>query len=229
MTIKYYYDIEQNTDAWLKLRRGVLTASNISKILTPVDLKISKATGYLHDFCRQTIDDMPYGDFSTRHTDRGHIEETLALQVYEKNKGGLKRCGFVENTELGFKIGCSPDALVGDDGVVQVKSFTPNVQLGNIAQDKIEPKDMLQVQMELLVMRRKWCDLIYQSSGTYQMVTPVFPDEKIQAVIKEACKDFNSRVEMTLQAYREKIADKTRFFPTEYVKGLYDKTEEQMI
>jgi hypothetical protein len=229
MSIVYHYDIEQNSEAWLKMKRGVLSASNICKVLTPARLEISKTTGYLYEFCRQRVDDMPYGDFSTRHTDRGHIEESLALQVYEAKFGGLKRCGFVENTKHGFKIGCSPDALVGDEGGVQVKSFTPNVQFGNIIEDKIENCHALQVQMELFVTERQWWDVIYQSSGTHQVVTRVYPDEAKQVKIKEACADFYSRVEIAMQTYCQKIADETRFFPTQYVAGLYDQIEEEMI
>lgn len=226
--IKYYYDIEQNTEAWQKLRRGIITASNISKILTPAKLQISKATGYLYTFCRQTIDEMPFGDFSTKATDRGHIEETLALQVYEAKRGGLKRCGFIENDDYGFKIGCSPDALCRDDGGVQVKSFTPNVQFGNIVDEEIEPTHMLQVQMELLVSGREWWDFIHQSSGTHQIVTRVEPDKVVHSKILEACENFYSRVNEALQKYHGKVADETRFFPTQYVAGLYDNPEEEI-
>lgn len=224
--IKYHYEIEQNTDSWLKLKRGVLTASNICKILTPSRLEISKATGYLYEFCRQLVDDMPYGDFSTRHTDRGLVEECFALQTYEANFGGLKRCGFVENTRHGFKIGCSPDALVGEEGGVQVKSFTPNAQFGNIVEDRIEACHLLQVQMELFVTERAWWDVIYQSSGTHQIVTRVYPDEEKQGKIKEACSDFYSRVEIAMQTYRQKLTDAKRFFPTPPVEGLYNQPVE---
>ncbi len=232
MTIQYLYDIEQNTPEWLALRRGIITASNISKILTPAKLEITKSTGYLYDFCRQTLDTMPYGDFSTRHTDRGHIEETRALQDYHKkhgdNFGVMRRCGFVLNDNHGFKIGCSPDVLVGDDGGVQVKSFTPNVQFGNIVEDKIERDHILQTQMELFVSERKWWDILYQSSGTVQMRTRVTPDAAIQEKIKEACSAFYKRVEDAINIYREKITDETRFMPTAYVAGLYDQVDEEM-
>lgn len=226
--IKYYYDIEQNTDAWLKLKRGVLTASNICKILTPAKLEISKSTGYLYEFCRQRLDQMPYGDFSTRHTDRGHVEEVIALQVYEAHLGGLKRCGFVVNSKHGYDIGCSPDALIGDEGGVQVKSFTPNVQFGNIVEDKIEGCHMLQVQMELFVTERKWWDVVYQSSGTHQIVTRVYPDEQKQEKIKETCTDFYSRVNAAMEKYQQKVSDQTRFFPTQPVDGLYNQQIEEM-
>lgn len=226
--IKYYYDIEQNTEAWQKLRRGIITASNISKILTPVQKKISTSTGYLYTFCRQSIDEMPFGDFSTRATNRGHIEESLALQVYEAKRGGLKRCGFIENDDYGFKIGCSPDALCNDDGGVQVKSFTPNVQFGNIVDEDIEPPHLLQTQMELLVSGRSWWDFVHQSSGTHQIVTRVYPDKKTHSEILEACGDFYSRVNKSLEIYRGRIADETRFFPTQYVAGLYDQIEEEI-
>lgn len=228
MTIKYYMDLEQGSDEWNQRRRAVLTASNISKILTPAKLQITKSTGYLYNFCRQKLDDMPYGEFSTRHTDRGHIEEEIALQIYEAKHGGLKRCGFVENTLHGYKIGCSPDALIGDDGGVEVKSFTPNVQFGNIIEDKIDNKHMLQVQMTLFVTQRKYWKLIYQSSGTEQIITHVLPDTEKQAKIKEACRDFYSRVDDVMEKYRTKILDTERFTPTEYVAGLYDQPEEEM-
>lgn len=228
MTIEYFYDLGQNSDAWLKMRRGILTASNIMKILTPAKLEISKATGYLHTFCRQSLDEMPFGHFSTRHTDRGHIEESLALQVYEAKHGGLKRCGFVLNTLHGYKIGCSPDALIGDDGGVQVKSFTPDVQFGNIVEDKIHNDDMLQSQMELFVTQRKYWRMIYQSSGTEQMITDILPIDKYQVAIKAACDNFYERFAETMAKYRAKITDTARFTPTAYVAGLYDQVEEEI-
>ena len=226
--IKYHYDIEQNTEAWQKLRRGVITASNISKIITPAKLLISKSTGYLYTFCRQSIDEMPFGDFSTRHTDRGHIEEALALQVYEQKYGAVTRCGFVENTKHGFKIGCSPDALIGDDGIIQVKSFTPDVQFGNIIDEAHEAAHILQVQTELFVTERKFCKMIYQSSGTHQMVTEILPNVELHEKIKEACSDFYKRAEAAIMTYHAKITDETRFTPTAYVAGLYDKIEEEI-
>ncbi len=229
MAIIYHYDIEQGSKEWAALRRGVLTASNISKVLTPAKLEVSNATGYLYEVCRQRLDEMPYGDFSTKHTERGHIEEPLALQVYEKNRGGLRRCGFVENTNHGFKIGCSPDALCGDEGLVQVKSFTPNVQFGNVMDDSIDAAHMLQVQMELFVTERTWCDLIYHSSGTHQMITRVIPDAEKISKIKIACGNFYSRVDAALSAYRAKVEDKSRFSPTEYVAGIYDQPEEMFV
>lgn len=228
MTITYHNGIEQNTEAWLKLRRGVITASNISKILTPARLTISKSTGYLYQFCRQSVDDMPFGHFSTKHTDRGHIEEALALEIYGQKRGEIKKCGFIENTNHGFTIGCSPDALVGEDGGVQVKSFTPDNQFGNIVDDSIDAAHMLQVQMELLVSERKWWDFIHQSSGTHQIVTRVYPLPDVHEKIKAACADFYERVNQALDRYRVKIADETRFFPTAYVAGLYDQIEEEI-
>lgn len=226
--IKYYYDIEQNTDAWMKMKRGVLTASNICKVLTPAKLQLSASKGYLYDFCRQKIDDMPYGQFSTRHTDRGHLEEELALTVYQQKFGQVTKCGFVENTRHGFKIGCSPDALVGEDGGVQVKSFTPNVQFGNIVEDKIDPCHALQVQMELLVTERKWWDIVYQSSGSHQMVTRVYPDFEKHEKIIEACRAFYEHVDDAISCYMHQVADETRFTPTDYMKGLYDQVEEEI-
>lgn len=229
MTIRYHEQVEQGSDEWLRMRRGIITASNISKILTPKGLKISTSTGYLYQFCRQSIDSMPFGEFSTKHTDRGHIEEALALQVYEANHVAVKRCGFIENDNHGFTIGCSPDALVGDDGGVQVKSFTPDNQFGNIVDDNIEPAHMLQVQMELLVSEREWWDFIHQSSGTHQIVTRVTPRPLIHAAILDSCRDFYTRVDAALEIYRRKITDNTRYFQTEYVAGLYDKIEEEIV
>ncbi len=229
MTIKYHYDIEQNTPEWAALRRGVVTASNISKILTPAQLKISKATGYLHDFCRQKLDEMSYGGFSNHSMDRGHLEEEIALKIYTEKYGPVRKCGFVENDNYGFKIGCSPDALLGEDSGIQVKSFTPNNQFGNVIDDAIKPEHMMQVQFEMLVTGRKKWEMVYQSSGTHMIRHHITTDTSTQGIILDAVTGFYKRVDDALALYRERVKDETRYTPTPYMQGLYDQLDEEVI
>jgi len=225
-SIKYFYEIEQRSEEWLQIRRGIITASNISKILTPKKKQLVASTGFLYDFCRQAVDDMPYGGFSTFHTERGFIEEEMALKIYKQKQPEIKSCGFVLNTRHSIKLGCSPDALVGSDGGAQIKSFKPDLQFANLVEDRIKDEHLLQVQFELLVTARKWWDVIYHSSGTYQMVTRIYPDKELHEIMIRNCKLFYEKVDTTIKQFRENVSDAKRFTPTDYIPGLYDKLDD---
>ncbi len=224
MTITYHTDFDQGSGEWLAARCGLLTASEIDRIITPT-LKIAnndKTRTHLYELLAQRI---------TKHVEpayigddmlRGMEDEIIARDLYSTKYAPVTQCGFVTNDEFGFTLGCSPDGLVADDGMIEIKSRRQKYQIQtiieNVGTDQGEtiPADyVIQVQTELLVTRREWCDFISYSGGLPMATIRVFPDAKVQAAIIEAATDFEAKLAEKWAIYNQALASKARLIPTE--------------
>jgi len=214
-------DIDQNTDEWLMLRCGVVTASVVKQLLTPT-LKIAKnqsVVSMAYDFAAQRelmhVEKTP----QTYHMMRGHLEEELARDVYSDNYAEVTKCGFVRNDTHGFILGYSPDGLVGDDGLIEIKSRIQKYQLQTIINGEVPDEYILQLQTGLLVTEREWIDFISYSNGMPLFVKRVYPDSEMQSIIIEAVEAFYDRVEVLQEEYRK---NSSKLIPCERVPLDFD-------
>lgn len=155
-----FHDIEQNTDEWLDLRAGKLTGSGCSKVMAnygkpfgdpakklAIDIAIEQITNRRSDSA----------GFKNSHTQRGHDQEPIARALYEDQNfidvanGGFFDCGF---------SGCSPDGLVGGDGIIEIKSVIASVHYANIKRNNVDPAYKWQIYFNLLKTEREWIDFI---------------------------------------------------------------------
>ncbi len=222
MTITIHDQVYQHSPEWYGLRRGVLTASTVKKIMTAETLVITKNkagdhdSDLLYDLLAQRVtgyvDENTYQSFDMM---RGAVDEIDARNMYSQHYGDVREIGFVTNDNYGFMLGYSPDGFVGDDGQIECKSRMDKLQIETILSGTVPEEHMLQVQAGLLVTERKWCDFISYCGGLYMMTIRVEPDIKIMAAIVEAGKAFEKRVEDLTIAFAERISDpKFRLLPT---------------
>lgn len=115
------YDEVQGSDSWKALRLGVVTASQFSRLLSPVTLKPSKsARTYMHELIAERLIGEPQDGISDAFMNRGIEMEDDAVRFYEFEKDvDTEVVGFV-TTDDG-RVGASPDRLVGDDGGLEIK------------------------------------------------------------------------------------------------------------
>ena len=119
-----FFDIEQNTDEWLDLRAGKPTGSKAGVIMANLGKAFSDtAKKYAVNIAiEQLTGNRIPSEYSNAHMTRGHEQEPLARAAYE----GLN---FVDVAEGGFflndGVGISPDGLVGDNGLIEIKSVIP--------------------------------------------------------------------------------------------------------
>lgn len=212
MSIKYFYDLYQQTDEWRQARAGILTASKICKILTPAKLEIAK-----NDTSRELVDAIACEritkliepEFQSYDMLRGLREEVLARKVYTENYAPVQEVGFVTNDKWGFTLGASPDGLVGDDGGIEIKSRMRKLQFGVVRSGKMPDEYRLQVQTFLMITERQWVDFISYSGGLNMLTIRVEADLAIQKAIENAAFDFESRVKIATEEYGNRLADKT--------------------
>ena len=220
MTVTYHPEIVQGSDEWFKLRCGVLTASEMKLILTPT-LKLAsneKERAHLYSLMSQRITGYVEPSYIGDDMLRGYEDEIEARIAYNKHYAAVRDCGFVTNDEWGFTIGYSPDALVGDDGLIEIKGRRHKFQVETILTHvpaNTAPDDyVLQLQTGLLVTKRKWIDFISYSAGLPMVTIRVLPDAELQDAILKAATAFEARIAEKIAAYHAVMKSGARLLPT---------------
>lgn len=155
-------DVEQRSEDWYRARMGIPTASMFHAIMVQNDTRKGRAS-YMRKLAGERLTGIPMESYTNDDMERGREQEPeiLARYVFEHDVE-VTPCGFIKNG----KKGCSPDGLIGADGMVQIKSAAPHVMVEILMElHKGAPKKHLpQCQGELWVAERKWTDLVIGSS-----------------------------------------------------------------
>jgi hypothetical protein len=132
----------------------------------------------------------------------GHEGEMDARLKYSEHFAPVEQVGFITNNHWGFTIGYSPDGLVGDDGLIEVKTRMQKHQMATILADAVPEEYLVQIQTGLLVSERKWCDFISYCGGMPMFIKRVFADENMQQQILAAATNFESQVDQLVKRYK---------------------------
>lgn len=220
MTIIYHDDMVQGSEEWHAARCGILTASEMHLIITPTLKTASneKERAHLYELLGQRRTGHVEPRYISDDMLRGQEDEVEALELYGKTYAPFTRVGFITNDKWGFTIGYSPDAVVGDDGLVECKSRNQKYQIRTLVDyvpaDAIDPDFVIQVQTGLLVSERKWIDLVSYCGGLPMATVRVYPDEKFQTAILDAATQFESRMAVAQAKFESLIKSDARLIPT---------------
>lgn len=124
--------------------------------------------------------------YTSPDMERGNMSEPYAREVYSENYAPATTLGFMVRDFGGYRLGFSPDGLVGDDGLIEIKAPRQKKHLATILADEVPAEHMPQCQAGLLVSGRDWIDFVSYNSGMPLFVKRVLPDPKWQAAILEA-------------------------------------------
>lgn len=185
------HDFKQHSPEWNTVRLGKVTASEADSLVSP-EGKIRTGEGPKAYLCRKVCEKiLGYAQETggTFQMDQGTIAETVALPWYAFTfDRDIRRVGFCESFDGRF--GCSPDALVGEDGGVEIKHPAPPLHLRYLIEGVV-PKDyVIQVQFCLWVTGRRWWDFVSFSRQFNPLVVRVEKDPKLQDAISEALAQF---------------------------------------
>lgn len=207
MTITYHPNLIQGSDEWHQQRRGKICASEVRHIITPT-LKIAdndNTRSHVYELAAQRITDYTEPTYLGDEMLRGINDEPIARQLYNDNFSPVTECGFITNDDHGFTIGYSPDGLVGDDGLIEVKGRRQKFTVQSIVDGEVPKEHILQIQTGLLVTGRKWCDYLSFTGGTPLMPIRVYPDKDVHEAIIKACTAFETRIATVMNAYHERL------------------------
>ena len=190
--------IEQNTPEWLQLRVGRFTASSIK------DLFMAKTTaGYqkaIYGLAFERLTGESPESYSNDAMERGHQMEPLARQAYElETFNTVEDGGFFT---MGEWLGCSPDGLVGDDGLLEIKSPAYNTMIGYLLDPKLPSIYKWQVHSQMWITGRQWCSFMCYHPKLKSIIIRIDRDEKL-------IKELSDKVEESIEEVK-RIIEKIR-------------------
>ncbi len=199
-------DLIQGSDAWHDQRRGMVTASVVGKLITTKTIRPASnddSRGLTALLVAERITGYTEPTYVTDDMLRGHEDEPRALEVYAEHfEPSVRTSGFMVRDDSGFRIGYSPDGLVGYDGLVEVKSRRQKKHLQTILADEVPPENLAQLQCGLLVSGRQWIDYVSYCGGMPLYVKRVEPDERWFEAIVAAVSAFEGTAADMVAAYR---------------------------
>lgn len=192
-------DCEQGTPEWFKARSGIVTCSELKNVITAKEDARTRKT-YLYKLVGEIITGQPSDGFSNIHTERGHEHEPVARELYEMESVSIvKQAGFIRFDQEEWTLGYSPDGLIGEDGLLEIKSKLPHLHAEILDTNKVPACHMAQIQGGLLAAGRAWCDFVSYCPGMRLFVQRVEADEKKQSQIKDALRVFYKDMASVLQ------------------------------
>lgn len=194
MSPTFYFDIVQGSADWFAARRGIPTASEFATVLAKGQ-KPGEASKTRRKYMLQLIADRMGADPGEQYTnaamERGKVMEAEARDAYAFIKG-------VEPTQVGFvrrgDVGASPDSLIGGNGLLEIKTKVPHLQLETLLGNRLPPEHVAQVQGQLWVCEREFCDFVSYWPKLPPFILRVYRDEAYIAELASGVDAFLSEL-----------------------------------
>lgn len=173
-----YDDVEQGSPEWFELRRGIPTASMFKVLMVKNEAQKGRLT-YMHKLAGERITETTATSFVNADMERGKEMEPLIRRHYSFVRDcDPHEVAFVRNG----KFGASPDALIGDDGLLEIKSAEPHILIPMLLKAKQDPnyfppEHKAQCQGSLMATGREWIDLVVYSHPKLLLITRATRDE----------------------------------------------------
>lgn len=198
------FDCEQGSPEWYACRLGIPTASEFDTVLAKGKGGGESKTRrtYMLKLVGERITSQPKYDYHNDHMERGKEMEQEARDLYamvadtEPAKVGFMRRG---------EAGCSPDSLVGDVGLLEIKTKLAHLQLEVLLSDRLPSEHIPQIQGQLWIAEREWVDFVSYWPGLPLFAKRVFRDEEYITTLATAVRAFNDEMQELIarvQQYR---------------------------
>lgn len=174
----------QGSDAWLEARRGAITGSKARDAREKLKggAPSAKSTQYAQDVARERCGGRVDSVFVNAAMRMGTEQEPLARMAYEALTGEMvEEAGFAYTDDR--KFGCSVDGLVGADGIIEIKTLVGSSSLFRAVVEGDHSDYIDQINFEMWLLGRKWCDLCLWAPDMPRPLT-VVRIERDEAVIE---------------------------------------------
>lgn len=195
---------EQGTEDWFRARLGIPTASEFSTVMAKgkgsADSKTRKT--YMLKLIGERMTGEPTESYTNVHMERGKVMEEVARNFYAfQTDNEPELVGFIRNGEKG----CSPDSLIGPNGLLEIKTKLPHLQLAVLLAGELPSEHKAQVQGQIWIAEREWCDFVSYWPGLPLFVTRVHRDDgyikELSAEVDKFLSEMNDLQEQIKQRY----------------------------
>lgn len=166
---------KQGSDEWLQARCGIPTASQFGRIMGSKRTLLAGSATYRNELLAEWLCGQPLETPASQFMARGTALEAKARADYAFNQDAdLVQVGFILRDD--GATGCSPDALVGTDGLLEIKCLSLVNHVG--AMLDADEDYMQQVQGQMWIAERAWCDRLYFHPILPPVIKRIERDEK---------------------------------------------------
>jgi putative phage-type endonuclease len=153
--------MEQGTDEWFAIRIGKVTASRVADVIAKTKSGYSASRdNYMAQLVCERLTGQKGESFTNAAMQHGTETEPLARAAYEALKDVLvDEVGFVPHPTIKM-AGASPDGLVGDDGLLEIKCPNTATHIETLLSESVPTKYYTQMQFQMACTGRQWCDFV---------------------------------------------------------------------
>ena len=152
---------EQGSAEWLTMRLGKVTASKMADVMSKGRGTAPSKTAetYMMELIAERLTGKSKSFFENEAMRWGTETEPQARSMYSVNNDfvEIKEVAFVEHNEF---IGISPDGMIGDNGLLEIKCPNTTTQIKRALSDDYSADYKAQIQAQLWVTEREWCDFV---------------------------------------------------------------------
>jgi len=201
-------DLEQGTPKWKEARLGLASASRFKDILTEPRSKADKEAGNLSEtaysyMCELAAEELTgeMVEISGKPLEWGTKCEDEARELYDMNYDDVAEVGIILHDS--GKYGASPDGLVGDDGMIEIKCPYNSVNhIKTVISGEMPKEHMPQVQGNMMINGRQWCDFVsfdprIKGKGRF-FVVRVMRDEDYIEKLQDKLENFVNKLDQML-------------------------------
>jgi putative phage-type endonuclease len=173
--------IEQGTPEWFAQRLGKVTASRVADIIAKTKTGVAASRGnYLAQLVAERLTGQAADSFKSGAMQHGTETEPMARMAYETETGQMvTEVAMIQHPKIEM-AGASPDGLVGEDGLVEIKCPNTSTHIATLMADKAPSGYMAQMQWQMACTGRAWVDFV--------SFDPRMPDD-MQLFIKRVPRD----------------------------------------
>lgn len=184
----------QGSPEWIQARLGIPTASEFAAILTKGRGGAESRTrqSYLYKLAGERLTGEAMETVTTMHMERGKLLEGEARSAYSFVTGSeCESVGFLRRG----RSGASPDALIGRDGLLEIKTKLPHLLIEALLKGEFPPEHKAQCQGQLWIAERDWIDLAIYWPGLPIVICRAHRDEAFIRELSEAVDAFNDELD----------------------------------
>lgn len=205
-------DVKQGSDEWLAARLGIVTASELDALVTPL-WKARTGDGtrtYLARKIAERWRGQPLTAYHGGSMEQGSLREDEAFSWYELDRDvTMRKVGFILTDD--GKMGCSPDGLM-DDGGIEIKCPEPHTHVGYLLDGELPSEYRAQVYGSMLVTGLPRWNFMSYCRGFPPLVLTIESDPAVMEAIRSAVAAFQTRLD---EAWK-KIVDRNGGPPMKY-------------
>lgn len=194
--------MEQKSDEWFAARLGKVTASRVADVIAKTKTGYSASReNYMAQLVVERMTNTQAESYTNAAMEWGTSNEPFARAAYEIKQGVMvEETGLVDHPTIPM-AGASPDGLVGEDGLVEIKCPNTATHIDTLLTQTVPSKYITQMQFQMACTGRQWCDFV--------SFDPRMPT-KAQIFVKRVLRDdvFIREVESEIKKFLAEVSAK---------------------